>query len=1294
MICLTASDLQRFIDNDLSTSEEAAVTAHIESCSRCQRVLDELTALDRIVDRAVDRGDSSVAETDADDSKVSDLSVPRENSAETSTHKLSDTQLARLRSMLTPDAARNAPEVPSPTSTTWPSIPGYEILAEIGRGGMGTVYRARDLRLERVVAIKCLRNADLSNPEALVRFHAETQTIAKLEHPNIVRLLEVGTHREQPYCVLEFVDGGSLAAQMSGKPWHPRDAATLVATVARAMEYSHCRGIIHRDLKPGNILLPARTERRRDFDDVKIADFGLAKSINADLKMSETGMVAGTPSYMAPEQVRSVSRLVGPTTDVHALGAILYELLTGQMAFAGTTRLEVMNRIVDHVPVLPSCVSQNVPKDLEYICLQCLAKEPSKRYQTAQALADDLHRFLAGDAVMARQMGIVERVWAWTRRRPAIAGLLAAVMLALLLGTSVSSYFALLSTRRANHAIEAQLQAAESRRREMTLRKEYQNRLVAMHIGRGVRLQQLGEYPAALPWLVQAFRLEQDDPSRERMHRLRLSDALKASPQLFRYWTKEGFAYHTTFNVTNEYVLSSGRHAGGKFRTGGGLAVWRVEDQRPVLAFESASLEKVLHAAFSPTNARLATIDTDGRLAMWDLNSQSRLWDAESNGIYAHHIVFNRNGSRLACFGYEGKFEMWDAESGDLKFGLDDLANGTNCRSCCFSPDGQSVAIMGFFGRVFLIDAETGDSKGPPLHHDERGALRVEFSPDGSLLATATTDSGQVKIWDVETGRLVLTNIKHRGTITHIAFSQDGQKLITSSADKAGRVWEVRTGHPITPRLEHRQPVTSIDIDRGGKTVVTGSTDHRVQRWNVETGEPVGPPMWHSAGVLSVEFDRSGERILTGCADGSVRIWVNPEGKNPDCRLELDDSPTHVHFHPSANRSVVQYGQQITRIWDLGARNATSPLVEHDGTISMVDVDRAGKYMAVATDNGVAVRFTAAPQQPALTVTASDFANNPFDTEEAWTQFYCDLSDHNDQIAIGVAHRASRANSSHGQSHVGVWDLVSGRRICTSADVANPLRSINFSPVGEMVALVVGRYARADSTLVMLDAQTLEPLGQPMPTSGDSGPIVFSSNGRFVSVSSTIDLHIHSRCAIHTWLCDAPEFQQLNTIEVPGAVRVLNYNADSDRLLVAFANRIRIFDPTTGKPLCADMKHPGTVFAAMFSGDGQIVLSADQSQTAHAWDAMTGESVVLPLSHASSVNHITMLPDNATVATASADGLLRFWKLVTETRTLSELEDLASLLSGHRIMAHDTLQPLDADELQAIWKQRKTSGPR
>jgi serine/threonine protein kinase/tetratricopeptide (TPR) repeat protein len=460
--------------------EAEGIRAHLQQCDTCRAALAEIEGGDEndrtlagdgavLPRRGGEAPDSSemtlaVEEIPSRPSMVSCEALPANGSApsshddatllvslETAGRVVAQARAADSETMQTQGGSlQGPPPKPEAAPLVGVSVPGYDILEEVGRGGMGVVYKARHHRLGRLVALKMVLAGAHVGQAGQARFRAEAEAVAKVVHANIVQIYETGEHEGRPYFSLEYVEGGSLEKRLGDTPTTPQAAAQFVETLARAMDVAHQHGIVHRDLKPANILLArvgsqSSSSRGRIAEAAslpadhwsttsvpKITDFGLAKRVDDDSSQTATGAILGTPSYMAPEQAQGRNREIGPAADIYSLGAILYELLTDRPPFKAGNPIDTIRQVIEQEPVPPRQLEPRVPHDLETICLKCLEKDPARRFATAAELADDLRRFLDGIPIYARPTPAWERAWKWGKRRPAVVGLMAVSSLAVL----------------------------------------------------------------------------------------------------------------------------------------------------------------------------------------------------------------------------------------------------------------------------------------------------------------------------------------------------------------------------------------------------------------------------------------------------------------------------------------------------------------------------------------------------------------------------------------------------------------------------------------------------------------------------------------------------------------------------------------------------------------------------------------------------------------------------------------------------------------------------------------------
>ncbi len=430
----TDEQLHAFSLGLADASDQEWVAAHLAACAQCCAVLEQLARPDAMVAR------------------LREAVAPEHASGEEGSDRESAVRALRRgrwrEALMLGEPGRSGPALPSPpvpdpaaTPVAW-QVGAYEILGEVGRGGMGVVYKARHRGLNRVVAIKMVLAGEFASETERLRFQREAELAARVKHVNIVQIHEVGQLGDRPYISMEWVGGGTLAERLDGTPWPPRDAAKMIGALAQAIDAAHRHGVIHRDLKPANILVqpaeedgPAGDSTSSDLASPvaglmpKITDFGLARSLQDQAGLTKTGFAVGTPEYMAPEQADGDPARVGPGVDVYALGVILYQLLTGQPPFRGESPAAVLRAAATKSPVAPRRIKSHVPRDLETIALKAIEKETAQRYRTAAALGEDLRRFLAAEPILARPPGLAERLVKWARRQPRLAALATSLVL-------------------------------------------------------------------------------------------------------------------------------------------------------------------------------------------------------------------------------------------------------------------------------------------------------------------------------------------------------------------------------------------------------------------------------------------------------------------------------------------------------------------------------------------------------------------------------------------------------------------------------------------------------------------------------------------------------------------------------------------------------------------------------------------------------------------------------------------------------------------------------------------------
>jgi WD40 repeat protein len=737
-------------------------------------------------------------------------------------------------------------------------VAGYEALRVLGRGGMGVVYLAWQTGLARLVALKTVLAGAHAGPEERARFRTEAEAAARLVHPHIVQIYEIGEADSQPFLALEYVEGGSLAAWLNGQPQPARAAARFVATLAEAVHHAHQRGIIHRDLKPANILLGPRSLAQgpgskepgpASLDlghfDPKITDFGLAKLVVGGASQTASGAILGTPAYMAPEQAGVASAPVGPAADIHSLGAILYELLTGRPPFQAPSVLETLEQVRRQEPVAPRHLVAAVPRDLETVCLKCLHKEPDRRYESALALAEDLHRYQAGEPVRARPVPAWERGLRWMRRHPARAALLGVSCLAVLAltGTLVGLF--------------------------------YNGRLQALNVGLEVAVEQARTSHDALKQLERQVSYERDihlaDEAWHNGQFKRVRELLDGCPRDLHGW---------------EWHYLRGQARDGDF-----------------LPHKSG----VLAVAFHPDNRHLASGCSDGFVWFWDTVTKIPHLSQERHPGGVWSIAFSPDGRLLASAGEDRLVRLWNPDDGRLLGTLSGHRLAVRC--VAFHPAGTMLASAGKDGTIWLWDPrQEREPRKLPVH--KGGILALAFAPDGRTLAAGGADR-MVRLWDPDTGVEVHSLSGHTGDVYGLAFSPDGKTLASAGTDGILQTWDPTSGLPRTDYRSGNMTAIYAVAFGPGRRIATAGEDHHVR---ILEGSLMRTFRGHIHRVQGVAFSPDGRTMASASLDFKVKLWKTDSSQEYRSFAKGDTAILAAQFSPDGRLTdVAENGTIRTR---------------------------------------------------------------------------------------------------------------------------------------------------------------------------------------------------------------------------------------------------------------------------------------------------------------------------------------------------------------------------------------------
>lgn len=1111
----------------------------------------------------------------------------------------------------------------------------YELLEEVARGGMGVVYRAKQTSLGRIVAVKMILAGHLASPDDVTRFRREAEAAARLRHPNIVGIFEVGEESGQHFFSMEYVEGTTLTELTRESSCNPQWAAEVTLQIVQAIECVHKAGLLHRDLKPSNVLLEAATNTPR------ITDFGLVKDIRRETLLTGDEQIVGTPSFMSPEQAAGKNELVGPASDIYSIGAILYQLLTARRPYIAATVWETTKQVLDGRLVAPTILNPSVPRDLETICLKCMRREIHRRYSTAGELADDLQRFLDKRPIKARPVPTWEKVLMWWRREPLMASLTTATAMSLILLVAVLVCFVMAQRDKARELGQAidvseQRRQALSQRLAESLRDEGVSLCLKGEVDQGyaVLLQSLQSLPPGIKPLEWSIRVNVDAWRRQLLRADHVALVEAQTKEMAQLWDGSVVVSRESRWIARldkkrpaDLILRLIAEREGVER--------RLTHNGPIQHAEFSADGSLLAVAYGMLSARDAP---SGGIQIWETESGRRITQIvpspDGSAPQFRSVLFRAGDSRIFVVSSRS-LTVWDKHGAMI---AGPLHGQFDQKLPEVSADGRFVFFQPPMPAVVNVDAENSRSATPEFRlfdvdsqkiHDWRfePARFAVFHPAGQSLVTAfeqplseNQDAACFQVWNARTGEkegppLVHDRDRDSSRAVQVLQSVQGRRIVTVSSESV-RVWD-ESGRPQSMSLPAAPGVSPASLSENGRILVYATRARQTRLWDIDSEEFIGQPLPSGTATLS----DTGTHLQRGSES-----WRIPD------RGLLSRPLVHSPSYVGGIQVALSHGGWLalstglfdaqTRIWDLRKGMMVGDARQHEIMVQGVAFDPAGKWYVVGGQVnpgrplGRALEFFDAQSGQPI---ARQLPNNFMGIGGLA------LSDDGDWLAISG--RTERNND----LEIGIYDVKRDRWVSQvpwprEKGIPNTRVMLKWAP-GARTLLVYEEYPRR---VTLWDRRTETTIGGPSLGNAPIRDFAFSPEGRTLAV-------VENGVSFWDTATCQRRYLELDCREKPVACA---YGKDGRWFATLHEDRTaRVWHAATGDLVGKPLLHEEMPRQVAFLWGGRL-LAVGTVAGIYLWDPLTGVAVGPPLRPSS-----LMIPSpDGSVVGGIAGSEFRVWK--------------------------------------------------